>query len=115
LTLAAIGIYGVVTYTTRQRTREIGIRIALGAKPSDVFRLVLSQGLRLISVGMIIGLLLSIVLTRFFRGMLFGISETDVPTLAIVSMLLCLVALAACFVPARRVTKANLNTVIRYE
>jgi len=115
LLLAAVGIYGVVAYTTRQRTREIGIRIALGAKPGDVFRLVLSQGLKLAIAGLTIGLLLSVVLTRFLHGMLFGVSATDIPTIAIVSILLCVVTLAACFLPAHRAAKINPNTALRYE
>jgi len=115
LLLAAVGIYGVVAYTTRQRTREIGIRLALGAKQSDVFRLVLKQGVRLAVAGLIIGLLLSAVLTRFLRGMLYGVSETDIPTIVIVSILLCVVTLAACFFPALRAAKVNPNIALRYE
>ena len=115
LLLAAVGIYGVVAYSTRQRTREIGVRMAMGAKPGDIFRLVLSQGFRLAIAGLTIGLVLSAALTRFLRSMLFGVSEMDIPTIMIVSILLCVVTLAACFVPARRAARVNPNIALRYE
>ncbi|MBN1568054.1 MAG: ABC transporter permease [Acidobacteria bacterium] len=115
LLLAAVGIYAVVSYATRQRTREIGIRLALGAQPGDVFRMVLIQGFNLAISGITIGLLFSVMLTRFLRGMLFGVSETDIPTIAVVAILLCLVTLAACFRPALRAAKANPNIALRYE
>jgi predicted permease len=115
LLLAAVGIYGVVSYTTRQRTHEIGIRMALGAKPGDVFRLVLNHGLKLAIAGLVLGLVLSTVLTRFLRGMLFGVSEMDIPTIVTVLILLGFVTLAACFVPARRAAKVNPTIALRYE
>lgn len=115
LLIAAVGIYGVVDYTTRQRTREIGIRMALGAKPSDVFRLVLGQGLRLAVVGLSAGLVLSLVLTRFLRSMLFGVTEMDSPTIMIVSILLCAVTLVACYVPALRAATLSPTVALRHE
>ena len=114
LLIAAVGIYGVVDYATRQRTREIGIRMALGAKPDDVFRLVLSQGLKLALIGLSVGLGMSLVLTPFLRSMLFGVTEMDAPTIAGVSILLCVVTLAACYVPARRAAKANPLAALRH-
>jgi len=115
LILAAVGIYGVIAYTTRQRTHEIGIRIALGAERGDVFRLVLTQGLRLTLTGLAIGLVASLVLTRFLRGVLFGVATTDVLTFASVAALLCVVALAACYVPARRAATLEPTVALRYE
>jgi len=115
LLLAAVGIYGVVAYTTRQRTREIGIRMAIGAKPGDIFRLVLKHGLRLAVSGIAVGLLLSALLTRFLRGMLYGVSNMDIPTIAAVSILLCAVTLTACFLPARRAARVDPNIALRYE
>jgi ABC-type antimicrobial peptide transport system permease subunit len=115
LLIAAVGIYGVVDYATRQRTREIGIRMALGAKPYDVFRLVLSQGLRLALIGLCFGLGMSLVLTRFLRSMLFGVTEMDAATIAGVSILLCLVTLAACSVPAHRAARVNPLLALRHE
>ena len=115
LLLAAVGIYGVVSYTTRQRTREIGIRMVMGAKPIDIFRMVLKQGLRLTVAGLAVGLLLSTILTRFIRSMLFGVSEMDIPTITIVSILLIVVTMVACFVPARRAAKTDPNNALRYE
>ena len=115
LLLASVGIYGVVDYTTRQRTREIGIRMALGAKPGDVFRQVLGQGLRMALTGLAAGLVLSLVLTRFLRSMLFGVTEMDAPTIAGVSLLLCLVTLAACWFPARRAGRTSPIVALRYE
>jgi len=115
LLLAAVGIYGVVAYTTRQRTREVGVRMAIGAKPGDVFRLVLSQGFRLSVAGLGAGLVLSLLLTRFLRGVLFGVTELDPPTIAAVSILLCAVTLVACYVPARRAAKLSLIAALRHE
>jgi hypothetical protein len=115
LALATVGIYGVVAYATRQRTREIAIRMALGAKRNGVLRLVLGQGLRLTLTGLGIGLAVSVALTRFLRGQLFGITTTDPLTYAGVGVLLCLVALVACYIPAQRATKVDPNVALRYE
>jgi putative ABC transport system permease protein len=115
LVLAAVGIYGVVSYTTRQRTHELAIRLALGAEPARVFRLVLGQGLRLTVIGISIGLVVSILLTRFLKNMLFGVTSTDALTFSAVAVLLCLVALAACFIPARRATRVDPMAALRYE
>jgi ABC-type antimicrobial peptide transport system permease subunit len=113
--LAAVGIYGVVSYTTRQRVHELAIRLALGAERGDVFRLVLGQGIRLALVGVSIGLVVSILLTRFLKNLLFGVTSTDAITFSSVAVLLCLVALAACFVPALRATKVDPMTALRYQ
>jgi len=115
LILAAVGIYGVIAYTTRQRTHEIGVRMAMGAERSDVYRLVLGQGLRLTLAGLAIGLGASLVLTRFLRGILFGVTTTDALTFAGVSGLLCLVSLAACYIPARRAATLQPTSALRYE
>jgi len=115
LLLAAVGIYGVIAYTTRQRTREIGIRMALGAQSVDVFRLVLSSGLRLIVVGLTIGLVLSLMLTRFLRTILFGVGATDAITFIGVAILLTAVALLACYIPARRATRVDPMVALRYQ
>ena len=115
LILAAVGIYGVIAYTTRQRTHEIGIRMAMGAERGDVFRLVLNQGLRLTLTGLAIGLAASLVLTRFLRGVLFGVTTTDALTFTSVAALLCVVALAACYIPARRAATLQPTTALRYE
>ena len=115
LVLAAVGIYGVVAYTTRQRTREIGIRIALGARQGDVLRLVLAQGFRLTILGLGIGLAASFAVTRILKSELLGVSPTDPVTYAGVSLLLCLVSLAACYIPAWRATKVNPTVALRYE
>jgi predicted permease len=115
LVLAAVGIYGVVAYTTRQRTQEIGIRMALGAERGEVFRLVLGQGLRLTLIGLGLGLAVSLVVTRFLRSQLFGVTTTDPLTFAFVAVLLCAAALAACYVPARRAAKVDPMVALRYE
>jgi len=115
LALATVGIYGVVAYATRQRTREIAIRMAVGAKRGDVLRLVLNQGLRLTLTGLGVGLVVSVAVTRLLRGQLFGITTTDPLTYAGVGSLLCLVALVACYIPAQRSTKVEPNVALRCE
>jgi len=115
LLLASVGIYGVVAYTTRQRTHEIGIRIALGASKGAIFRQVLGQGLRLALAGLAVGLAVSFVFTRFLRGLLCGVGTADWLTFAIVAVLLSLVALIACFVPARRAASIEPMQALRTE
>ena len=115
LVLAGVGIYGVTSYTTRQRTHEIGIRMALGAGRTDVLRLVLGQGMRLTAIGLVLGLGVSFALTRFLKSQLLGISSTDAITFSGVAFLLCAVALLACFVPARRAMRVDPMVALRYE
>jgi predicted permease len=115
LLLAAIGVYGVLAYTTRQRTHELGIRIAFGAEPRDVFGLVLRQGAILAVLGIIIGLAASFALTRALSSLLFGVSATDTLTFAAVAILLMLVALLACYLPARRAMRTDPLTALRYQ
>ena len=113
--LAAVGIYGVVAYSTRQRTREIGIRVALGAEKEGIYRLVLGQGFRLILAGLVVGTALAVAFTRLLKTQLFGVSETDAITFASVGLLLAVVALIACHVPARRATRVDPMVALRYE
>jgi predicted permease len=115
LVLAAVGIYGVTAYTTRQRTHEIGIRMALGASRKDILRLVLGHGLRLTLAGVIVGLAASLALTRFLGSMLLGVTSTDALTFSTVAILLCAVALAASFIPARRAMRVNPTVALRHE
>ncbi len=115
LILAAVGIYGVIAYTTRQRTHEIAIRMAVGAQRADVFRLVLGQGLLLTLTGLAVGVAVSLALTRYLKSVLFGVTTTDVLTYAAVALLLCLVSLVACYIPARRATKVDPMVALRYE
>ena len=115
LGLASIGIYGVISYLVGQRTQEIGIRLALGAKRTDVLRLVLGAGMKMAAAGLLIGLATALGLTRLMSGLLFGVSPTDPITFAAVALLLMAVALAACYIPARRAMRVDPIVALRYE
>jgi putative ABC transport system permease protein len=115
LILAAVGIYGVMSYAVAERTNELGIRLALGASPRDVLRLMLKHGLQLATIGLGIGLAGAFGLTRVMKGFLFGISATDPLTFASIALLLLAVASLACYLPARRATKVDPLVALRYE
>jgi putative ABC transport system permease protein len=113
--MAAVGIYGVMSYTVLQRTHEIGIRMALGAQRRDVLKLVLKTGLVLGVIGVVIGLAASFALTRLITTLLFEVTATDKTTFALVAVVLFAIALVACYVPARRSTKVDPLKALRYE
>jgi len=113
--LSAVGIYGLLSHAVTQRTQEMGIRMALGAQVSDVLKLVLKQGMMLALIGEAIGLVGALALTRLIRGLLFGVTPNDLTTFVVVAGVLGIVALMACYLPARRATKVDPLIALRYE
>ena len=115
LVLAAVGMYAVLAYSVAQRSREMGIRMALGASRGDVLRLVLRQGLGLAGIGLAVGLAMALAVTRLMSSLLYGVSATDVPTIATVSVLLLAVIVCASWLPAQRATRIDPMSAMRYQ
>jgi putative ABC transport system permease protein len=115
LVLAAIGIYGVISYSVAQRTQEIGIRMALGAKPGDVLRMVIAQGAKLAGAGVVIGIVASLGLTRLMTNLLFSVSSSDPATFAAMAIALALIAMLASYIPARRTSRVDPMSALRCE
>jgi len=115
LVIATVGIYGVVSYSVARRTKEFGLRMVLGAQSSDVLGLVMKQGAALVLIGVAVGLVLAVLFTRLMASLLFGVTPTDLATFASVTVVLCLVTLAACYIPAKRATHVDPMQTLRYE
>src|SRR5688572_28573116 len=115
LLLTAAGIYGDTAYTVSQRTQELGIRLAIGAQVSDVLKMILGQGMAVIGVGLVLGLVAAFALMRLLRSLLFGVGENDPVTFIAITLVLFVVALLACYIPARRATKVDPLEALRYE
>ena len=115
LALAAVGIYSVISYSVTQRTQEVGVRMALGARPGDVIRLILKQGLAMTLIGVAAGILGAIAAARVMSGLLYGVTATDPATFAAISLLLAIVAMLACYLPARRAARVEPIAALRCE
>jgi predicted permease len=115
LVLATVGLYGVISFAVSQRTREIGVRMALGARPDDVLRLILTEGLKLVLAGVVLGVAAALALTRLLQGMVYGVSMRDPLIFVLVNLLLGAVSLAACYIPAKRATRVDPLAALRYE
>jgi len=115
LLLAGVGVYGVISYVVTQRTHEVGIRMALGAQSADVARLFIKQGMAVVLLGLGLGLLGAFALTRVMRGLLFNVGAADPLTFASVALLLSLIALLACYLPARRAARIDALLALRHE
>jgi ABC-type antimicrobial peptide transport system permease subunit len=115
MTLTAVGLFGVISYSVAQRTRELGIRMALGGKPADMLRLVIGQGVRLALLGIGAGLVAALALTRFLSSLLFGVSSTDPLSFIVVVAMLFAVVVLACYIPARRGSRVDPMVALRYE
>jgi putative ABC transport system permease protein len=115
LTLATLGIYGVISHSVSQRTRELGLRMALGAQQREVLELVMRRGLKLVLAGLGLGLVGSLVVTQFLASLLFAVSPTDLPMFVAVSLVLGVVALLACYIPAQRAAKVDPIVSLRCE
>jgi ABC-type antimicrobial peptide transport system permease subunit len=113
--LACVGIYGVISYIAGQRTHEIGIRMALGAGPANVLRMMLGEAGKMALIGVGIGLVAALGLTHLMSKMLFGVSAQDPVTFVVVALVLAAVAIAACYIPARRATRVDPMVALRYE
>jgi putative ABC transport system permease protein len=115
LVFAAMGTYGVMSYSVSQRTQEVGIRMSLGAQPRDVLRLILANGMAMVSAGVLAGLIVSTMLARSMSSLLYGIGIFDAPSFLITAALLMAVAVAACYLPARRAMRVDPIIALRYE
>lgn len=115
LLLALIGIYGVMSFMVAQRTREVGIRIAIGAKPTQVIAMIIREGMRLTFVAIVVGWVVALGVTRLLASQLFGVGAIDPPTYLAIAALLAGVALLACWIPARRAARVDPNVALRYE
>jgi putative ABC transport system permease protein len=115
LVLASVGVYGVMAYSVAERTHEIGVRLALGAEPRNVLRLVMTRGITMTLIGLLIGVPTAWLLARFLAGLFFGVSATDLTTFGGITILMCAITLVACFIPAQRAMRVDPIVALRHE
>jgi putative ABC transport system permease protein len=115
LVLASVGVYGVMAYSVTERTQEIGVRVAMGAQPRDVLKLVMFRGVMITAIGLLIGLPSAWVLAQLMAGLIYGVSTSDIPTFGVITVMMCAITLLACYMPTRKAMSVDPIIALRHE